>query len=186
MRKQLADQQSVPPYVIFADSSLRLMSQQQPQTLEAFAKISGVGSFKLTQYGDRFVAAIRQFCQEQGIPLPQPPEAPPIAPAKPLLSDTHYSTLSLHQQGLTPEQIAAQRHLRLPTIYEHLSLLLEAEQAIDLNALVPPDRQQQILQAITAVGADSLRAMRDHLGEAFTYEEIRLVRAYWRRAGGRM
>jgi ATP-dependent DNA helicase RecQ len=38
LRKQLADAQSVPPYVVFADSSLKLMAQQQPQTLDAFAK----------------------------------------------------------------------------------------------------------------------------------------------------
>lgn len=187
LRKQLADAQSVPPYVIFADSSLRLMAQQQPQSLEAFSNISGVGKHKLVQYGDRFVAAIRQFCQERGIPLQPADQRSSLAltassaiSAKPLLSDTHLHTLSLHQQGLTPEEIAAQRHLRLTTICEHLSLLLEAGQTIDLNALVPADRQAQILQAIATVGENSLRVIRDHLGETFTYDEICLMRAYWR------
>lgn len=65
LRKQLADEQSVPPYVVFADSSLRLMAQLQPQSLDAFSQISGVGSHKLARYGPRFVETIRAFCQEQ-------------------------------------------------------------------------------------------------------------------------
>jgi len=67
LRKQIADEESVPPYVVFADSSLRLMAQQQPQTLETFAKISGVGNHKLAKYGDRFTTAIREYC-EQSLP----------------------------------------------------------------------------------------------------------------------
>jgi ATP-dependent DNA helicase RecQ len=66
LRKQIADEQSVPPYVVFADSSLRLMAQLQPQSLEDFSQISGVGSHKLARYGPRFVEEIRSFCQEQG------------------------------------------------------------------------------------------------------------------------
>lgn len=65
LRKQIADEQAVPPYVVFADSSLRLMAQLQPQTLDAFANISGVGSHKLARYGTQFVAAIQSFCQSQ-------------------------------------------------------------------------------------------------------------------------
>ena len=66
LRKQLADEQSVPPYVVFADSSLRVMAQVQPQSLEAFSQISGVGSHKLARYGPKFVEAISKFCQAAG------------------------------------------------------------------------------------------------------------------------
>lgn len=66
LRKQLADEQSVPPYVVFPDSSLRLMAQSQPQSLTDFAQISGVGSRKLDKYGPRFVKAIEDFCQQYG------------------------------------------------------------------------------------------------------------------------
>ena len=43
LRKQIADAQSVPPYVIFADSSLKSMAQKRPQSLTDFSLISGVG-----------------------------------------------------------------------------------------------------------------------------------------------
>ena len=64
LRKQIANEQSIPPYQVFGDSSLRLMAQQQPRTLDEFAQISGVGTFKLAQYGSRFVDAIQTFCDD--------------------------------------------------------------------------------------------------------------------------
>ena len=59
LRKQLADAQGLPPYVVFADAALRAMAQAQPVTLAAFAEISGVGKAKLERYGPDFVAAIK-------------------------------------------------------------------------------------------------------------------------------
>ncbi|MDB5973788.1 MAG: recQ [Nevskia sp.] len=65
LRKRLADEQKVPPYVVFADAALRAMSEQQPQTLDAFAEISGVGKHKLENYGETFIAEIRAFRGER-------------------------------------------------------------------------------------------------------------------------
>jgi ATP-dependent DNA helicase RecQ len=168
LRKQLADAQSVPPYVVFADSSLKLMAQQQPQTLDAFAKISGVVTHKVNQYGDKFVSEIRAFCQEQKLPVPLP-------------SNTHMVTLQHYQQGLSIEEIAQKRGFSPRTIITHLSELLEMKQPVDIDRLVSPEQQKLILQAIQSVGADSLKTIREHLGEEYGYEEIQLVRAWWRR-----
>jgi ATP-dependent DNA helicase RecQ len=63
LRKRLADQQKVPPYVVFADSTLRLMVQVRPQTPGEFGKLSGVGNRKLEQYGQVFTEAIAEYCQ---------------------------------------------------------------------------------------------------------------------------
>ncbi|MDE2985951.1 MAG: DNA helicase RecQ [Gemmatimonadota bacterium] len=57
-RTGLAKAQSVPPYVIFHDSTLREMVEQRPRTLEEFARLSGVGETKLGRYGDEFLAVI--------------------------------------------------------------------------------------------------------------------------------
>ncbi len=168
LRKQIADAQSVPPYVVFADSSLRLMAQQQPQSLEEFAEISGVGSHKLTQYGENFVSEIRAFCQEQKLPIALP-------------SDTQIVTLQHYQQGLSIEEIAQQRGLAQSTIINHLSELIEKNQPVDLNRLVSTERQPPIVKAIQSIGTNSLRSLREHLGEEYSYDEIRLVLAWWRR-----
>jgi ATP-dependent DNA helicase RecQ len=188
LRKQIADEQGVPPYVIFADSSLKLMAQQQPQNLEEFSQISGVGSYKREQYGPRFVEEIRAFCQEQGIEIRPDLTSSDISSAssrsnqQTLVSRTHLLTLELHQQGLAPFEIAQTRSLTISTIFEHLALLIETGQTVDLDALVSPERQIPIEQAIQTVGDGSLRTIRDHLGESFDYVEIRLVRAKFRRS----
>ncbi|MEW6166900.1 MAG: DNA helicase RecQ [Pseudomonadota bacterium] len=59
LRKRLAAEAGVPPYVVFGDASLRAMASLRPQTLSAFARVPGVGDYKLAQYGETFVALIR-------------------------------------------------------------------------------------------------------------------------------
>jgi ATP-dependent DNA helicase RecQ len=59
LRKQLADAQGLPPYVIFHDATLREMAARRPQTLGQFAGIRGVGEGKLKRYGEQFIAALR-------------------------------------------------------------------------------------------------------------------------------
>lgn len=188
LRKQLADQQGVPPYVVFANASLREMAQRQPQTLAQFSQIAGVGSRKLSQYGDTFTSEICAFRAEKGLPITEeeipsakvtylpPPKSIPTSP-----SETHLYTWKLHQQGLKPVEIAEQRHLRLSTITSHLAELIELGYEITLDRLVSPDRQQKIVEAIQTVGSESRRLIRDHLGEVYGYDEIHLVQAWWRR-----
>lgn len=185
LRKRLADEQSVPPYVVFPNSSLRSMATLQPQTFAQFAKISGVGSRKLAQYSDPFIAEVRAFRAERGLPLqtetgaiPQP--TPPIAPTT-RASETQLQTLSLYQEGLEPAEIAERRSFRLSTIMSHLAELLELGYPIDLDDLVPLDRQDKIMHAINTVGPDALGSIREYLGEVYGYDEIRLVRSRWRR-----
>jgi ATP-dependent DNA helicase RecQ len=59
LRKQLADQNGLPPYIIFHDATLREIAARKPTTLDAFATIGGVGQSKLEKYGELFIAAIR-------------------------------------------------------------------------------------------------------------------------------
>ncbi|WP_017319189.1 DNA helicase RecQ [Mastigocladopsis repens] len=177
LRKQLADAQSVPPYVIFADSTLKLMAQVQPQTLTEFSRLSGVGSHKLSQYGDKFLAEIRAYRQEQGLSNQQDDSTPLLS----LPSDTELLTLQLHQQGLSIAEIAAKRNLRSTTIFRHLCDLIEKNQPVDLNQLVSVEKQQKILQVLETLGDISLTPIKEYLGESYSFEEIRLVRGKWRR-----
>lgn len=68
LRKRLADEAGMPPYIIFNDASLRAMAERQPTTLEEFATIAGVGQAKLTRYGQEFVELIRTRRSGAGSP----------------------------------------------------------------------------------------------------------------------
>ncbi|BCL37477.1 DNA helicase RecQ [Nostoc sp. MS1] len=177
LRKQLADEQSVPPYVIFHDSTLKLMVQAQPQNLLEFSKLSGVGSHKLAQYGEKFIAEIRAYRQEKSSQ-----EKPAyLTPSASIVSDTELQTLHLHQQGLSIAEIARKRKLSPATISTHLEKLIEKNQPVDLSILVPLEHQQKIWQVLEVLGDIALTPIKEQLGEGYTFEQIRLVREKWRR-----
>lgn len=186
LRKTLADQQSVPPYVVFADASLRQMSQDQPITTEAFANISGVGKRKLEKYGQIFTEEIRAYRGENGLSLNNSgtENTPAVSDQSTVkdsahLSKTQAQTLTLYQQGLTPADIAKSRSLKLTTIMSHLSELIELEEHIILEKIMPQAHISVIFNVINQVGATSLGKLKETLGDGFTYDEIKLVRAKW-------
>ncbi|HJV36270.1 RQC domain-containing protein, partial [Geomonas sp.] len=59
LRKQIADEQQVPPYVVFSDATLAGMASQKPRDKWELLRISGVGQQKLARYGDAFLRVIR-------------------------------------------------------------------------------------------------------------------------------
>jgi ATP-dependent DNA helicase RecQ len=183
LRKRLADQQSVPPYVVFHESTLRQMAQIRPQDLQTFARLSGVGSRKLKQYGQIFVDAICQFCQSHNLET----ETALLGAGRQSrkrsrqTGGTHRHTLDLHRQGFSMGEIAQQRKLRPSTIASHLERLILNGESVDLDNLVSEERQDRIRAAIQQIEGASLTEIRDQLGPTYDYTEIRLVRAVWHR-----
>ncbi|MEG3833308.1 MULTISPECIES: DNA helicase RecQ [unclassified Microcoleus] len=181
LRKQIADEQFVPPYVVFADKSLRDMAEKRPQNLREFEEVYGVGSNKRDKYGKVFLEAIRTFCQEQG--LPSGAASSDVANLPNLSNVASYSqmqTWELYRQGLTVQGIANARGMSPNTISGHLIELMEMGREVDINLLVESERQQAIVYAIEVMGDEKLRAIYDFLEERYTFEEIKFVRAWWR------
>ena len=159
LRKRLATARSVPPYVIFADSTLRLMAQKKPATLDDLGRIAGVGAFKLDEYGEAFVAAIRAYSEGNAADL----------------SGTHLTTLERLQQGWDLERIARDRGLQVTTIYGHVAKLIETGQIVDIDQYVDADTRSRIEAAIEQVGMDRLTPIFEALNGTVSYGEIRLV-----------
>ncbi|WP_294153561.1 DNA helicase RecQ [uncultured Clostridium sp.] len=67
LRKEIADENNVPPYVIFGDVTLKEMSVKYPVYKEAMLNISGIGELKYSKYGQRFEAIIRKYAEEHNI-----------------------------------------------------------------------------------------------------------------------
>lgn len=170
LRKQIADAQAVPPYVIFADNTLRQIALQQPQNPEHFSKISGVGEYKLAQYGERFIAEIKAYLQE----ISQM-ETTSIGSS----GDSRIFTLQLYERGLSLEAIAQQRNLKVSTISSHLAELISEGKSINLDPIISPERQQVIRGAIELLGIEKLKPIWEHLEGSYSYEEIRLVVSAW-------
>ncbi|HBE47527.1 MAG TPA: DNA helicase RecQ, partial [Cyanobacteria bacterium UBA11369] len=171
LRKQIADEHSVPPYVIFHDSTLKLMAQVQPQSLAEFGEISGVGARKLEQYGEIFLAEIQAYRQEQGLAV-----AKSTTP-----NTTQLITWEYYEQGLSIEEIAQKRNLQPSTIWGHLAELIGMGKIVDLDRIIDPERQQLIVKAIKEVGVtNALKPIYEYLDEKVNYGEIRLVISFMR------
>ncbi|MFN4889404.1 MAG: DNA helicase RecQ [Pseudanabaena sp.] len=185
LRKNLADGQEVPPYVIFSNATLNQMAEQQPTTRKDFAKLSGVGAKKLEQYADDFMAIILehhlQYPPAETTASVNSRVKPESVTPKAKISkvSTQRETLAMYENGLDIDEIARDRGLKPATVWTHLTQLLESGYAINIDRLVSPERQNVIYEALEVIGGDSLRNLFDHLREEYTYDEIKVVRAIW-------
>ena len=91
---------------------------------------------------------------------------------------TQLETLDLFLKGKGIEEIAAARELTVNTVTDHLCFLVEKGLIKDISRLVDKKRQEKILSAIKKVGSDKLTPIKEELGDDFSWEEIKIVRAY--------
>jgi ATP-dependent DNA helicase RecQ len=85
LRKELAHEKGVPPYVVFGDKTLQQMSRYYPQSEESLEKMFGVGKEKLAQYGEVFLTYINAYCEDHDIA-----ENMPEAVASPTVFKTYF------------------------------------------------------------------------------------------------
>ncbi|WP_161890713.1 DNA helicase RecQ [Pontibacter russatus] len=164
LRKRLADEAGVPPYVVFTDSSLQEMAAERPTNRIAMLAISGVGAQKLERFGDTFITEIIDFINEEQ------------AKGSKLKGATHLATYEMLQQGYGIEQIARQRSLNPVTIYSHLATLYEQGYDIDLHQFVTKAEYKAIAVAIQKLGTEAkLKDLFEALGEQYEYYKIRLA-----------
>ena len=179
LRKRIADERGVPPYVIFHDASLREMASRLPQSPDSFTGVSGVGRRKLEEFSDAFIQVIRGFAEENGLTETTGPGAVSPAPRRAPRADATYDrTRELLPLKLTIEQMAGVRELSVNTIINHIGQLVSAGGRVDIDYLMPPpDRFARIEAAFRDVGSlEYLTPVRDVLGEEYSFDELRLVR----------
>lgn len=163
LRKQLADEQDVPPYVIFHDATLMEMVVYRPLTPVQLRRLNGVGERKLNQYGDPFLELIAEH---------------QAAPADDSDSQAE-ETLMFYRSGMTVEQVARQQKLSVNTIYSHLAAAIR-KGAISVDDVVelPAVEKQQIEQAILEHRrhkGGSLKVVHEALAGAYEYGVLRCI-----------
>ncbi|MCB2408635.1 DNA helicase RecQ [Hymenobacter lucidus] len=190
LRKRIADEQNVPPYVIFTDTTLQEMAAERPVSRTAMLAIGGVGMKKFENYGEVFIKAILEF---GGAPNPadaaEDDEDEIPGPAKPRRTreagDTHETTLQLHRAGLSIDEIAERRNLAASTIRAHIETLYAKGQTIRLEEFLSQSEYAEITTARAQLGGEpQLRDLFDHLREKYDYFKLRLAGLYQKRLKG--
>jgi ATP-dependent DNA helicase RecQ len=125
LRLKLAAEAKLPPYIICNDVTLAELATARPVDKEALHGISGLGTSKISRYGEAFLAAIAEHKS---------------APAMPDngLSVTVNQTLALHKKGLDAEKIAVSRRLDVGTVYGHFAEAIE-KGIIEARDVLPLD-----------------------------------------------
>ena len=131
LRRKLAQEHDVPPYVIFPDATLLEMLRVRPSTLADMGRISGVGARKLDRYGEAFLAVLKG--DKAVSPL-----------------DMQHELICLARVGMTPEQIAQQLNCSTKNVYSLLAQAitqqqLTLEQALDIPEALLNDIQDAFL-----------------------------------------
>ncbi len=169
LRKQLADEQNVPAYVVFTDTTLEDMARQKPTTPDALRNVSGVGERKLQLFGRQFLEAITNHVRGRA-----------EAGGKPKGS-TQLLTLDLFNRGMSLDEIATERQLTTASIINHLVQLAKGGYDIDLetllNELVTPTERAEIERGLTTVGVPDgrVKALFDHFAGKYNYAQLTLV-----------
>jgi ATP-dependent DNA helicase RecQ len=193
LRKSLADDANLPPYIIFPDTTLKEMAVYYPGNLDALSGISGVGEVKLKKFGETFLESITSYCDEKGIETQKEPVNTKTSSAKTSsqtktastaptasTSSTIYETFELYNEGLSITEMADKRSLKETTIAAHLERLILNGEEIDIDRFVSIGDRKEIERALDEIGEDGiemLRPIKDLLGDNISYDQIKLVRA---------
>ena len=176
VRKELAAEAGVPPFVIFSDETLQDMCRKLPQTLEAMLDVKGVGQMKR----DKFGAAFLQVLQKAD---PSEVEAAAsVSPAKRTKKQTtnkeksHDLTYQLYSEGKSISEIASLREVTEATIENHLMKCHQEGKAIDWNQFYTEEQASVIEAALAAVNVKEvgLKVLKESIAdESITYFMLR-------------
>jgi len=175
VRKQIAESEKVPPFVIFSDATLKDMCVKLPITNEEFLQVSGVGELKLQKYGLRFIEAILTFVEDN--PDYQSEhgsvEKAPKKQAKRTVTDSHLETLTLHQSDYSIMEIAEKRDLAVSTVENHLIQCAQQGLEVDFSKHIPAEYIPLLEKAVKEAGRDRLKPIKELLPEEVSYFMIK-------------
>ena len=194
LRRELAKEASIPPYLIFSDKTLEEMAAAQPANERDMARISGVGEVKLARFGDHFLQAIRAFDGGGAVHTPEAGGAgregdlrkARRAADREQFGDTpsHLATLAAYRSGSGVREIAQSRSLQPTTVYAHLVRAYREGQDFAIERLLPPEALQWIDEARAKVdGQEGRKALLAYISEQYgdagvRYHHLDVVEAY--------
>jgi len=174
----LADNNGVPPFVIFSDVALQQMAYYYPNTTEQFSRISGVGDRKLKTFGAVFMDIINKYISENNISprdiLVSPSKQKKSKKVVVRASSNCHKTQVLLEIKMPLTEIADKLGFQVGTIIRHIEQLLSAGEKLDLEYLRDSKSENDISEAIKECGATYLRPIFEHLNGKYSYDEIRL------------
>lgn len=198
LRKEISEREKVPPYIIFADTTLKELSEYMPLSNNDMLKIKGVGETKLKKYGEVFLDRIRKYAEENNIIISKvSTEENAELASDSIIGDSdkverydeqveneengsektasHVITLMLYEQGKTIEEIKKERGLNRTTVEDHIIRCAAEGYSVNLDRMIPKELEALILDKINEIGAEKLKPLKDALPKEVEYSAIKAV-----------
>ncbi|MFN0096064.1 MAG: RecQ family ATP-dependent DNA helicase [Dehalococcoidia bacterium] len=191
VRRRFADENNVPPFMIFSDATLREMVRRLPRSRVEMLAISGVSANKFERFGEAFLAVTRAHAPAPGAPRPErvnrPADAtstdvPFRARSGKVLTPSLRRTYELLREGHDIAEVATQRGLSTATITTHIADLILAGEVDDISRWVDDMTMARIKKAAGAGPIGALGPLKEAVGESVTYEQLHLARAFLSRS----
>lgn len=177
LRKTIAKQKNLPPYVIYQDPSLEEMATVYPTTKEQLANINGVGQGKVFRYGRPFIEAIEKYVEENNI------ETAADVVVKSSVNKSKIKIFIIQQidRKIDLEEIAQAKNITMTELMEEIEHICYSGTRLNLdyyiNQVMDRDRQEDIKDYFMSAENDNIKIAIDSLGEEeYSEEELRLVR----------
>lgn len=177
LRKKIAKQKNLPPFVIFQDPSLEEMCTHYPITMDEMKQISGVGAGKAAKFGGPFIELIKKYVEENDIDRPVDMV---------IKSAANKSALKVYiiqniDRHLDLEDIASSKGLTYEEILREVESIVNSGTKLNLsyyiNEVMDEDRQEEVFDYFRGAEVDSIEHAMAELGsDDYTREEVQLMR----------
>ncbi|MDZ4991994.1 DNA helicase RecQ [Clostridium perfringens] len=189
LRREIASEEGVPPYIVFGDNTLKEMSIRMPVNESQLSEVSGVGEKKILKYGDQFLNKIREYVKsnnveiqwESGLKLNKEDVEEKFKKntRKDGKKKSFEITIDMLREGEKFHSIAKERELSVTTILSHIQQYLEEgnkiDFEIDFDSLFSKREEEIVLEAVDKVGYSKLKPIKENLSEDVSYEKIRFI-----------
>ncbi len=175
LRKEISNRENVPPYIIFADSTLREMSKYYPQDYDSILNIKGVGEAKLKRYGDEFLDVIRRYVEENDVKLVDMNNNSFNKKSKEERISSHIITYNMYKEGKSLKEISKERDIKQVTVNNHIIRCAEEGLDVDLDEFIPLKYEPLIIETIKKIGDERLKPIKEELPKEIDYLAIKAV-----------
>ena len=177
LRKQFAKEKKLPPFVIFLETSLEDMSIQYPTTLEELERISGVSKGKAIRYGEKFVALISKYVEENQVVKPDD------FVMKSVVNKSGNKVFIIQQvdKKTSLDVIAKSRGIPMEQLLEEMETIVASGTKLNLSyaidQMVDEDDQDEILDYFKSCETSSLDVAKAELSDLdLEWEQLKIMR----------
>ncbi|MDW3195780.1 MAG: DNA helicase RecQ [Cytophagales bacterium] len=176
LRKQVAKQKDLPPYVIFQDPSLEEMATLYPTANEELIKIVGVGESKARKFGRPFLEMISEYVEENDIIT----AGDVLVKSAGIKSKNKIGIIQQIDRQIDLEEIAESKNMKYEDLITEIEVICDAGTKLNLDyyidQLLDDDRQDDIYDYFLTAETDSIKEALDELAEDYSEDEVRLMR----------